>query len=93
MRRFGFFRRGALFFGPRFGVALHPLALFFLLLIVLAAIALVGYLWSRRSHHHHVVTPGARHGGGAESILRDRYARGEISTEEFNERVAALRNQ
>ena len=66
--------------------AFHPL--FSLIWIVVAVIVIVmlvrmlrrGGHW-RHMHHHH---------GGALEMLRERYAKGEISTAEFEERKKAL---
>jgi putative membrane protein len=44
------------------------------------------FLWRR--HHHH----GWHHGGGSpESVLGERYARGEIDEQEYRSRLEVLR--
>lgn len=56
-----------------------------MMIVVLAAIGLVVWLIARSVHTG---------GGGAQSprdILHDRYARGEIDTEEYEERISKLR--
>jgi putative membrane protein len=59
-----------------------PMMLWWLLLVVGIAL-LVKWLFG--------ITAGGRHAGGARDILAERYARGEIDREEFENRKRDLR--
>lgn len=58
-----------------------PWPFFAFVLVVVIAIAL--FAWSRRHTHH----------GGAQAVLAERYARGEIDAAEYRERLAELRRR
>lgn len=72
--------------GWGFGLMTISMVLFWGLLI-LAAVALFRYLG--RSEHRSGGVPPAR--PAAEDLLAERFARGEIDVEEYEQRLAALR--
>ncbi len=67
------------------GVGMMFLWALFLVAIVVGAILLVRALWSRAPNRPGPV-PGSPPGGSALGILEERYARGEIDHQEFEER-------
>lgn len=59
-----------------------PVFPFFFLLVVGAVVAM-GVFWTRRT----------RHPAAATAIVAERYARGEIDVEEYQERISRLREK
>lgn len=82
-RMMGYGARGVGFF--------HPFATLFFLLVFAAIVALVVWLLVRKTRPHAVPAPAApsTH-DAAVAIARERYARGEIDTEQFLSVVTAL---
>ena len=68
-----------------FGLLMTALWIGFWVLIVMLIIRLV----RRGGHHHH----DRERGSAALDVLEERYARGEITREEFQERRAVLRGE
>lgn len=80
-------------FGPGWGFTLIPILGLLLLVAVIVLVVLL-VVWATRPHERAPATapiwhPGAG-GSSALHILEERYARGEISREEFVERRAVL---
>lgn len=63
--------------------------------LILALVALVRYLTGTRHHQQPGPTPPSGEGGwqgrGAENLLAERFARGEIDEDEYKRRLALLR--
>ena len=66
----------------------HWWFVFFPLVWIFAILLFSRLFWRGRWHHHH-----GWHGGGAsaEQVLGERYARGEITEEEYRQRRTVLR--
>ena len=72
---------GHFFFGPLFG-------------LVWLALAVFAVMWVVRRGRADRDRPDPRHSGASPfDILAERYARGEVSTEEYRERLEQLRGQ
>ena len=54
--------------------------------LVVTIIVAVAFLFGRRRWGH-------RHGGSGEEVLGERYARGEITEQEYRQRIAVLREE
>jgi putative membrane protein len=84
-------------FGPRFNDWSGPghalLAVFLMVVVLVVAVAVVVALVrpGRRRWHHPHDAPVAASDSGAESILRERLARGEIGEDEYRRTLAVLR--
>ena len=63
-------------------------------LAILLFVLIRGLFWRRYRRHHHGWHPGWGHGEhDPRNILAQRYARGEISEQEYRERLAVLTTQ
>jgi putative membrane protein len=87
-------------YGPHMGGSTWwPLWMLLLLLLVVAVVAVVVLSTGRRhagpppelGQYAPPPGPGAAAGDAAETVLRERYARGEISEAEYDARLARLR--
>jgi putative membrane protein len=68
-------------------------SLVFWALVVVAVVLLVRHFSGTGGRRGTLWPPGPASQGGAEQLLAERYARGEISTEEYRERLRTLREE
>ncbi len=71
----------------------HPGIFILGCLLVAAVITLAILLYNSRRHSTHTAVAVPNHSAGAEAILNERLARGEVSVEDFTAARAALRGE
>ena len=71
-----------------FGIGMMLFMLLFWVLIIAGAVALIRWVWSGPSGS---ISASSR-GETAEDILKNRYAKGEIDKQEFEEKLQDIRN-
>jgi putative membrane protein len=76
--------------GGWYGVFLGPLMMLLFLGIAVAVIVLIVRWLGGSGHHAHMSPPGAAPGKTPVDILKERFARGEIDKQEFEERKRVL---